>query len=258
MDRAARAARRTTRARPCPRGGPRWRFPGATCDGRGAYHRLTSIVRWGGPTRGLRGCARHRLLEPDLGRARRARRRTSGGKRPRRGRHSDGGPFDVSDREGEQMTRERTPFTGETATQMHHARRGVVTPEMRRVAEREEVAPEYIRDEVARGRMVIPANVHHASLDPMGIGINAHLQDQREHRQLRGALQRRAGAGEAALRRALRRGHRDGPVDGRRHRRDPHRDHRRVAGAHRHGADLPGRPGGDAGRGPDRGRPHRR
>jgi phosphomethylpyrimidine synthase len=71
------------------------------------------------------------------------------------------------------MTRERTPFTGETATQMHHARRGVITPEMRRVAEREAVAPEYVRDEVARGRMVIPANVHHGSLDPMGIGINA-------------------------------------------------------------------------------------
>ena len=71
------------------------------------------------------------------------------------------------------MTRERTPFTGDTATQMHHARKGVITPEMRRVAEREDVAPEYIRDEVARGRMVIPANVRHAELDPMGIGINA-------------------------------------------------------------------------------------
>ena len=71
------------------------------------------------------------------------------------------------------MTRERTPFTGETATQMHHARRGAVTPEMKRVAEREEVAAEYVRDEVARGRMVIPANVHHQSLDPMGIGINS-------------------------------------------------------------------------------------
>ena len=71
------------------------------------------------------------------------------------------------------MTRERTPFTGETATQMHHARRGVTTPEMRRVAEREAVEPDFIRDEVARGRMVIPANVHHGNLDPMGIGINA-------------------------------------------------------------------------------------
>jgi phosphomethylpyrimidine synthase len=71
---------------------------------------------------------------------------------------------------------ERTQFTGDTVTQMHYARKGVVTPEMARVAEREETAPEFIRDEVARGRMVIPANVHHARLDPMGIGINARCK----------------------------------------------------------------------------------
>jgi phosphomethylpyrimidine synthase len=68
---------------------------------------------------------------------------------------------------------ERTKFTGETATQMHHARQGVVTPEIRRVAEREGVEPEVVRSEVARGRMVIPANVNHAALDPMAIGIQA-------------------------------------------------------------------------------------
>ena len=68
---------------------------------------------------------------------------------------------------------ERTKYTGETVTQMHHARKGVVTPEMHRVAERENAEPELIRGEVARGRMVIPANVNHTSLDPMGIGIHA-------------------------------------------------------------------------------------
>ena len=71
---------------------------------------------------------------------------------------------------------ERTTYTGDTVTQMHHARAGVVTPEMERVAERERLEPELIRAEVARGRMVIPANVHHASLDPMGIGINARCK----------------------------------------------------------------------------------
>ena len=70
----------------------------------------------------------------------------------------------------------RTQFTGETATQMHHARRGVATPEMERVAEREGVASEFIRTEVARGRMVIPANVNHTSLDPMGIGLHARCK----------------------------------------------------------------------------------
>ena len=68
---------------------------------------------------------------------------------------------------------QRTPFTGDTATQMHFARKGTITPEMTRVALREGVEPEFIRSEVARGRMVIPANVNHAALDPMGIGINA-------------------------------------------------------------------------------------
>jgi phosphomethylpyrimidine synthase len=59
---------------------------------------------------------------------------------------------------------------------MHYARKGVVTEEMKRVAERENADPDFIRDEVARGRMVIPANVGHASLDPMGIGINAYCK----------------------------------------------------------------------------------
>jgi len=46
-------------------------------------------------------------------------------------------------------------------TQLESARRGIVTPEMRRVAQREGRTPEFIRDEVARGRLVIPANVRH-------------------------------------------------------------------------------------------------
>jgi phosphomethylpyrimidine synthase len=74
---------------------------------------------------------------------------------------------------GEEEHMERTSYTGDTITQMQHARKGVVTTEMRRVAEREGLEPERVREEVARGRMVIPANVHHTALDPMGIGINA-------------------------------------------------------------------------------------
>jgi phosphomethylpyrimidine synthase len=56
-------------------------------------------------------------------------------------------------------------------TQMHYARKGVVTEEMAFVAARERVEPEVVRAEVARGRMVIPANVNHTNLEPMGIGI---------------------------------------------------------------------------------------
>jgi phosphomethylpyrimidine synthase len=58
-------------------------------------------------------------------------------------------------------------------TQMHFARKGEITPEMQRVAEKERLAPETVRDEVARGRMIILANVNHPEVDPVGVGIAA-------------------------------------------------------------------------------------
>ncbi len=63
-------------------------------------------------------------------------------------------------------------------TQLHQARRGVITDQMRRVAEREQLPPELIRDEVARGRLVLPANVNHLAkrLDPMAIGAVAQVK----------------------------------------------------------------------------------
>src|SRR5215467_4259317 len=68
--------------------------------------------------------------------------------------------------------REETGRTGDTnMSQMHFARQGLVTEEMLYVAEREQVSPELIRDEVAAGRMIIPANVNHPELEPMAIGI---------------------------------------------------------------------------------------
>jgi len=54
---------------------------------------------------------------------------------------------------------------------MHYARKGIVTEEMQYVARRERLQPELVRDEVARGRMIIPANINHANLEPMAIGI---------------------------------------------------------------------------------------
>ena len=56
-------------------------------------------------------------------------------------------------------------------TQMHYARQGIITEEMEYVARREQLPPELIRSEVARGRMIIPANINHTNLEPMGIGI---------------------------------------------------------------------------------------
>src|SRR5947199_5198153 len=62
--------------------------------------------------------------------------------------------------------------TGRRVTQMHYARRGEVTPEMEFVALREGVAPERVRDEIARGRAILPANVNHPESEPMVIGRN--------------------------------------------------------------------------------------
>jgi phosphomethylpyrimidine synthase len=62
---------------------------------------------------------------------------------------------------------------GDNVTQMHFARQGVITEEMRHVAGREGLDAELIRAEVARGRMIIPANIHHRSLEPMCVGIAA-------------------------------------------------------------------------------------
>src|SRR5215470_10123176 len=56
-------------------------------------------------------------------------------------------------------------------TQMRYARRGSITEEMDFIAEREHLTAEHIRSEVARGRMIIPANIHHTNLEPMCIGV---------------------------------------------------------------------------------------
>ena len=100
----------------------------------------------------------------------------------------------------------RTPrraVPGRNVTQLHYARRGIVTPEMEFVALRENgrhewmaeyagnaerearlrgdsrgaaiparITPEFVRDEVARGRAIIPANINHPELEPMAIGRN--------------------------------------------------------------------------------------
>ena len=60
---------------------------------------------------------------------------------------------------------------GESATQMHLARKNIITPEMRYVAEEEGLDAELVRSEIARGRLIVTANVNHKNLLPLGIGI---------------------------------------------------------------------------------------
>ncbi|KAL7543036.1 hypothetical protein ACHAXR_012340 [Thalassiosira sp. AJA248-18] len=95
------------------------------------------------------------------------------------------GPRDIDPHEGLPKVRkewvEKREGKFERYTQMHFARKGMITEEMLFVAERENVAPEFVRDEVARGRAIITSNKNHLELEPQIIGrmfkvkINANI-----------------------------------------------------------------------------------
>jgi len=78
----------------------------------------------------------------------------------------------AGDVEMPEALRRPTVRGGGSVTQMTYARRGQITPEMEFVAVREGFPVEFVRDEVARGRAIIPANVNHPELEPMIIGRN--------------------------------------------------------------------------------------
>ncbi|HEX6466913.1 MAG TPA: phosphomethylpyrimidine synthase ThiC [Terriglobales bacterium] len=56
-------------------------------------------------------------------------------------------------------------------SQMHFARKGLITEEMEYIAHKERISPEQVRNEVAKGTMIIPANINHPELEPMAIGV---------------------------------------------------------------------------------------
>ncbi|OLG11441.1 Hydroxymethylpyrimidine phosphate synthase ThiC [Bacillus paralicheniformis] len=64
----------------------------------------------------------------------------------------------------------------QNVTQLHYARKGIITPEMEFIAIREHVSPEFVRDEVASGRAIIPSNINHPESEPMIIGRNFHVK----------------------------------------------------------------------------------
>ncbi|MDA0375039.1 MAG: phosphomethylpyrimidine synthase ThiC, partial [Planctomycetota bacterium] len=87
------------------------------------------------------------------------------------------GPQDVDPRQG--LPKARQPWIDariargdQNFSQMHYARQGVITEEMKFIAIRENVDPEFVRSEVAIGRAIIPANRNHPELEPMIIGRN--------------------------------------------------------------------------------------
>ncbi len=84
----------------------------------------------------------------------------------------------------------------QTPTQLWYAKQGIVTEEMRFVAERERMQPELLRLDLAAGRLIIPANIHHPNLVPIGIGeplrckINANIGNSAHASGLEGELEK--------------------------------------------------------------------
>src|SRR6266436_9872060 len=79
----------------------------------------------------------------------------------------------VLKRRTEWLAKRTVENTDGNFSQMHYARQGSITDEMRYIAHREKLTPELVRDEVARGRMIIPANINHPELEPMAIGVES-------------------------------------------------------------------------------------
>lgn len=65
---------------------------------------------------------------------------------------------------------------GRNVTQLHYAKKGIITSEMEFIALRENMDPEFVRQEVARGRAIIPSNINHPETEPMIIGRNFHVK----------------------------------------------------------------------------------
>jgi phosphomethylpyrimidine synthase len=84
---------------------------------------------------------------------------------------SNGNGYSVPKPRDEWLSRRKQQNRDGNFSQMHYARQGLVTEEMSFIAHKEKLTPELVRDEVARGRMIIPANINHPELEPMAIGV---------------------------------------------------------------------------------------
>ena len=147
------------------------------------------------------------------------------------------------------QTLRRTNLVGTSCvTQLHYAREGVITSEMRFVAIREGVSPEFVRDEIASGRAILPSK--HQSPRERADDHRPQLprQSQRQHRQLGCHLLDSARGRQAALGHDLGGGYRHGSLHWREHPRHQRVDRAQLPCAHRDGPTLsgPGEGGGQA------------
>src|ERR1700723_1959245 len=92
------------------------------------------------------------------------------------GAHSHGNDYKVPTGRAEWIVKRKAEAerTGDwNMSQMHFARKGMITEEMAYVAQREKISAELVRSEVAKGTMIIPANINHPELEPMAIGVES-------------------------------------------------------------------------------------
>ena len=165
--------------------------------------------------------------------------------------------------------RPRRAVNGGAVTQLHYARKGIITPEMEFVAIRENlgrerrsktsgrpdrhpvsstranpsarrfpntITPEFVRDEVARGRAIIPANINHLELEPMIIGRNFLVKINSNIGNSALSQFDRRRSREDALEHQLGRRHGDGSVHRTKHSRDTRVDSAEFSGSDRHRA----------------------
>ncbi len=186
--------------------------------------------------------------------------------------------------DGVRFPRVRNPLrakSGANVSQMHYARRGIVTPEMEFIAIRENqriesvhdahlraqhpgenfgaplprlITPEFVRSEVARGRAIIPCNINHPESEPMIIGrnfltkVNANIGNSAVTSSIAEEVEKMVVVDPLGRR------HRHGSVDRQAHPRDARVDHPQFARTDRYCSDLPGaREGRRQGRGTDLG-----
>ena len=104
--------------------------------------------------------------------------------------------------------------TRQAVTQLHYARKGEITPEMEFIAMREGLPADFVRDEVARGRAIIPANINHPELEPMIIGRNFLVKINANIGNSAVSLVDRRGSRQAAVGDAVGRRHGHGSSTG--------------------------------------------
>ena len=150
----------------------------------------------------------------------------------------------------EHITLPYRALQGKCCTQMYYAKQGIITPEMEYVAIRENmncaelgiethITPEFVRQEIAAGRALLPANINHPEAEPMIIG-RLPGEDKYQYRKLRHHLGHRRRGRESIVELQMGRRHADGPLHGREHTRNARMDYPQLSRSRGHCPHLPG------------------